>query len=179
MIKEYSIAGKNVNAIKKFKIWIDEFPFDPFKCKNLEDTIHVNKTISIPDIRICLEYFLPRNISNYAMLGLEFKNTNDKNLKVFLYNCMDGIDYKPSVQCTDKNCKHKGFLLEYGHTVMEQTAQFFKSLNCGVCGELNFVIGGYCDIGSSIASFNLATNILLRLLLNHDEQTILRTISEV
>ncbi|MDE6691444.1 MAG: hypothetical protein K2K04_05675, partial [Clostridia bacterium] len=140
--------------------------------------INSNNIIQIPDTKICVEYFLPRNISNYAMLGIEFKNTDSECLNIRLFDCADKIKYVPTIQCTDKNCKHSGFLSEYSLAVMQQTQQFFKTSQYGLRGELSFVLGAYCDVGSSISSFKLATNILLSLLFKHEEKTILQTINE-
>ena len=149
----------------RIKIWIDEMPIQECNRTNIIEREYKADAQEINDGQIVVELKIPRNISNYGMLGMRYQN--DLNTAHVLINISkyDGEIYEKSISIKP-DIVHKGIPEDYVNGIIRS---FEKNKgNQLKCGRYEFNVGAHGEVGSSEKIFNILTNIVLKILLEKE-----------
>lgn len=180
MKKNISINIDNDGKIKKnLNLWVDEYPYNEYiqydeKTNNFEVS---QNAIILREQKICIEYSLPKHISNYALLGVRYVSHNENHLEIIVKKPRIKEKFNTEIECLDEDDKYKGLLKEYEEEIIKEVANV---LNSKIKGKIIFEISAYCETGSSKKSFKVAVNILLNLLYlsNYTDEKIIEIFNE-
>lgn len=172
MLKEYQYA----NGIK-IKIWLDELPIQECELITIIESEYQAESQDLQNKQIVVELKIPRNISNYGMLGVKYRNNATlANVQIYVSKYdeeiyAENIAIKPDVV-------HKGIPKNYVNGIINSI-----ELNNGMLlknGYYEFHVGAHGEVGSSEKIFFILTNIILKLLSKKDftKDTIEKIIKE-
>ncbi|RDY26203.1 hypothetical protein [Lachnotalea glycerini] len=151
----------------EIKIWDDEIPIQ--KCgiiKKISKDFSGNGVSLGKDKLIAVELRLPKNVSNYAMLGLVYENNDTlSNIEIEI-NDYEEIEYAENI-ALNPDYIHMGIPEDYVAGIEKSINKLSgeKIVNNGI---YKFSVGAHGEVGSSIISFAITCNILLKLLLAGD-----------
>ncbi len=167
---------------KSFNFWADEFPFE---LPNINSEItkkidFIKNIIKIASKKICIEFSLPKHLSNYALLGIKYENDNSNSLEIAISDFAENEKYDTDITCLNKDHKYKGLLPEYRDTIYSTINNVLIDLGMGLTGKIHINVSAYCELGSSIKSFENAVKILMDLLFvdNYDEETLIKILKK-
>ncbi|GFZ32151.1 hypothetical protein CSC2_26770 [Clostridium zeae] len=161
------IVSMKLKNYKKCRLWVNE-----------RDELLVTKAESIEnkdipscakkpiDIKqIALELSLPKNHSNYALIGFEYNpsNTNQSttNIAVFINN--EQLYYQSETLSDSHDKVLIGISEEYGQSILKSAVETLNDIGGFPSGEINFNVGAHAECGSSNAIFSQATRMILKL----------------
>jgi hypothetical protein len=147
----------------RVKIWVDDIP--------LQQNIIV-KTISkkYSDALVCfdsnknlaVELCLPKNCSNYAMLGVIYTaKSQEANVRIGLSD-YEAKEYLENI-ALKSDCVHEG-IPEYYLGAIEKSIDNFYERKLLHNGLYEFSVGAHGEVGSSEMIFMVTANILLELI---------------
>lgn len=158
------IKFDDLRKYRRVRLWIDEIP----EIK----TIEVNSTERFMESdnfqiwsqrEIALELASSRHCSSYALLGIKYCPSNDPRLRIkLMYNVGDSIPYEDNLSLISDKV-YKGISKEYAGAILETAEERAKELKYP-WGSLDFSIGAYGEIGSSIMIFQAVTGMLMEIL---------------
>jgi hypothetical protein len=155
----------NLGNHKRGRIWLNE---EMDACFSGESSIQMEFKSSITgefeERKVVLELCLPRNNSNYALLGASFKPTSDSSL---LKVNVDSSDRKEAFFDTiamDIEEVSKGLLQEYAEAVAKSVGDLLEVNNSFPSGVIDFNIAAHGKIGSSKGLFSIMGKAIIRLL---------------
>ena len=154
--------GKNI----KGKIWIDELPDIIFNGDTTTKNEIKTSCKSLWDERsIVLELCLPRNNSNYALLGVEYYPIRkDEIIEVQIeVSKKKTVIYNSSIAMAIEKT-YVGILPEYAEAINKTLSNYLVSCECVPSGKLIFRIGAHGEIGSSKGLFSMMTKVVILLL---------------
>ncbi|MBU3133908.1 hypothetical protein KPL40_15875 [Clostridium gasigenes] len=155
----------NLKNFKKCRLWINDTTHGiEIKLQNkVEKSIVANTTKSMDTIKVAIELALPKNASNYALIGFEYvpnKTVQNKTIvSVCLNNELRDYDNQTLAKIDDKVVM--GICNEYGDSILESAIEYINSIGVFPPGEVIFNIGAHAECGSSRAIFEKATEIIL------------------
>jgi len=154
----------NLGGHQKGRLWINDFP--EIKIKTI-DTIQ--KTVEgVEDISKCsksvvLELLLPRNASNYALLGVTYTPLNSKKLDIVInVGTADDVVLKDNIAFTSDEV-HIGIPAEYALTIIDSAVDTLKDLEFP-SGILFFDVAAHGHVGSSKMIFSRVTKMLVKII---------------
>ncbi|MFA9379376.1 MAG: hypothetical protein ACERKZ_21920 [Lachnotalea sp.] len=148
----------------EIQIWEDEIPNQQTQLVNF---IHKEYSGKIPILnknkKLAVEFLLPKNISNYAMLGLIYEANNilQTEIKIDISDYEEG-EFENNI-AMKPDYIHKGIPEDYVEGIEESIANI-NERNLLPKGSYEFCVGAHGEVGSSEMSFMLTCNILLNLL---------------
>ena len=149
----------------RIKIWLDELPIQECERTNIVKREYQAGVQDLKDRQIVVELKIPRNISNYGMLGVRYRNTSiTVNIQINLSKYDEEI-YEESISI-NPDIVHKGIPEEYVSGIIRSIEQ-----NNGMLlksGHYEFNVGAHGEVGSSERIFFVLTNIILKLLLEQE-----------
>lgn len=149
----------------RIKIWENENLM--CKCKKI-NVISKNYSAGIQkakDREIIVEIQLPKNNSNYGLLGVKYQSNMEQAeviIDVSEYEeeqYMDNIAIKPDIV-------HKGIPDDYVNGIIRNIENNKGTLL--KCGKYEFCYGAHGEVGSSEKIFYILTNIVLELIFEQD-----------
>lgn len=149
---------------KKCRVWLNDSPEMHFNViEKIEETFCPNVSYLEEEKRIIIELSLPRNCSNYAMLGVLYI-PNESGLLNVQVNISDFEDtvFIENIACSSEKVFF-GIPKEFAPGILNFIRHNTSSLKLP-SGKLVFEIGAYGLVGSSISIFSTITEILLKLL---------------
>ncbi len=158
-----------LEELKKIKYWFNEFPM--LKLKNYEKHIFsiVKNTNFEPknkEINFSLELFISQNISNYGLLGVDYKYSKEDKLHIEIgYILKNEICYKSELLPKSLNdYTYSGINVDYLNSIIKSINENID--NYDMKGNLKINIGSNCELGSSNKVFYYLTQKLLYILAN-------------
>ena len=153
----------------KLRIWQNEFqPFDlrPFKIIEKE-FITPNENIGSSKL-MAVEVCLPKNASNYAMLGLKYESCEESKIVIDVFD-FETVEFPENLGIKPDKIQ-LGLPEDYVDGIFQG---FEKTLNKGLMrkGRYRFFIGAHGEVGSSVNIFDYTCRILMRLLIEKDFNT--------
>lgn len=153
----------------KIRIWQDEFQtFDlsPIKIIEKEFTT-TNENIGLSKLMV-VEVCLPKNASNYAMLGVKYEGCDESKILVDVFD-FNTEEFSDSLGVKPDNIQ-LGLPEDYVAGVFKG---FEKILNSGLLmkGKYRVFIGAHGEVGSSVNIFDYTCRVLMRLLIENDINT--------
>lgn len=158
------ITLKNLGRFRKGRIWTNEAPELEYETiEVLRETVDVTSLKRWDEKNLIFELSLPRNSSNYALLGLKYIPDNEKVLKVEIkVGRSDDVLLENNIaQIVDE--VHVGIPEEYARAILEYTKENSKEIDVPP-GTLMFDVGAHGYVGSSQAIFLSVTKILLNII---------------
>lgn len=163
------ISKYNFENGAKIRIWQDEFQtFNLRPIKIIEkEFITANKNIGSSKLMV-VEVCLPKNASNYAMLGVNYEGCDESKIVVDVFD-FDTEEFPNSLGIKPDNIQ-LGLPEDY---VIGVFKGFEKMLNSGILqkGKYRFFIGAHGEVGSSVNVFDYTCRVLMRLLIENDIST--------
>ncbi|WCF08136.1 hypothetical protein NDS46_28410 [Paenibacillus thiaminolyticus] len=161
----------NLGQFRRGRLWVNDMPELRYKVVDkLTSSIEVKQKKYIRPTSLALEMLLsPRDMSNYAFLGVKFIPNNDNRVNITvnvgededeLLN--DNIAMKSDRVFVGIPCEYAEAILNTSKNVIEETLQFPS-------GDLEFYIGAHGESGSSKFSFSKVTEVILKLLIGEPE----------
>ena len=154
---------------KKIRYWFNELP--PLQLTNDEKHIfniikNTNYEPNNKEINFCIELFLPRNASNYGLLGFEYKYSKENLLNIEIgYVLENEIYYKSELLPKSLNeYTYSGINIDYLNAIIKSINE--NIYNYDIKGNLKINLGANCEIGSSNKIFYYITQNLLCILKN-------------
>lgn len=169
-----------LNNYRKCRLWVNELgELSCTKAENvLEKTIPSSLTKSTGIAQIVFELSLPKNNSNYALVGFESRpnGNNQSTTKIAVLVSNKQLQHSKDTLAKPNDKVFIGISEEYGQSVLDSAVETIKEIGGFPSGEIAFNIGAYAECGSSKAIFAQATRVLLKLsqldLLNMAESAI-------
>lgn len=163
------ISKYNYENGVKIRIWQDEFQtFDlrPIKIIEKEFTT-ANENIGLSKL-MAVEVCLPKNSSNYAMLGVKYEGCDESKILVDVFD-FDTEEFSGNLGVKPDNIQ-LGLPEDYVAGVFKG---FEKILNSGLLrkGKYRVFIGAHGEVGSSVNIFDYTCRVLMRLLIENDINT--------
>lgn len=153
----------------KLRIWQDEFQtFDLRPIKIIEkEFITPNENIGSSKL-MAVEVCLPKNASNYAMLGVKYESCEESKIVIDVFD-FDTMEFPESLGVKPDNIQ-LGLPEDYVDGIFKG---FEKILNNGLLtkGRYRFFIGAHGEVGSSVNIFDYTCRVLMRLLIEKDINT--------
>lgn len=160
------ITLNDIGMHRKGRLWINEIP---------DNTTFIGDTTVTDDIKtssknswdkksVVLELCLPRNNSNYALLGVEYHpKINDGKIEVQIEASeKENVIYEDSIAMFVKI--HIGILPEYAEAIRETLCNYLTQNDFVPSGKLIIRIGAHCEVGSSRKLFSILTEAVMTLL---------------
>lgn len=148
------------------RLWIDEsIKFSMKTVGSNETTLKVPNKCDPPweTLRLVFEMRLPRNASNYVLLGLRYYPANDGKLVVRVdFSEYEGEILEDNISLQPDEV-HIGIPKEYVPRILKAINEMVEEADLP-CGKLIFDIGAHALAGSSPMSFYKATKIILKLM---------------
>lgn len=159
---ELNKIGKN----KRGRIWINEEPKAVFWGKNVIKTeICTTCKKGLSEQSVALELCLPRNNSNYALLGVRYspkENTQKIIVSVESTDCKVE-KYHDTIAMSIEDV-YIGLLPEYAQAVFDSVCKYMEDVGDIPSGELVFNIASHGEIGSSRGLFSLMGRVVTELI---------------
>lgn len=178
MLYECKIGNQQIN--KKFRIWIDKYPF-----VNNDNEFEVENQIITKREKLCsnkkvvCEVALPKDVSSYGLLGCTYNaiDSDFANIKV-VYGKESNKIYDLALN-SQYNDKYIGMPEEFVEGV-QLGVNNFNDKSVIAKGEYIFDLQATCDVGSSINIFSRITQLLLDIIHSKtlNEESILKIIKE-
>lgn len=160
------IKLNNIGMHRKGRLWVNEIP---------NNTTFIGDTITTDEIKtscknswarksVVLELCLPRNNSNYALLGVEYYPiTNDGKIEVQIESSeKENIIYEDSMEMFVKT--HIGIFPEYAESIRETLYNYLNKYECVPSGKLIIRVGAQSEGGSSRKLFSIMAEAVITLL---------------
>ncbi len=155
----------DLGEFKRGRLWINEMPNIKMEVtSSFEEVVEVNNYQQWEEKVITLELLLaPRDISNYALLGVKYNptSTNMLNIQVNATNFNGSILQDNIALLTDE--VHMGIPQAYVSSIISTAKEKAKELNFPA-GSLIFEIGAHGYVGSSKVAFAILTKVLMGLI---------------
>lgn len=169
------IILKNLGQYRKGKLWINELPIMDYDIiDKLELSLTIKNGMEVKPCSLALELLLsPRQVSNYAFLGVDFTPNNENKLEITVrISCDEGEILEDNI-ASQSDEVHIGLPKEYGQAILRGAQKTLNEIPNFSGGTLNFNIGAHGLIGSSQLSFSKVAEIIIKLLIidpnNSDE----------
>ncbi|MDQ0875948.1 hypothetical protein QFZ77_004607 [Paenibacillus sp. V4I3] len=150
---------------KKCRLWVDDYGFPGSKDvgkiidKNIPSSM-LKRDVASKNV---IEVSLPRNTSNYALVGFEFMPDLAGNMtEVSVHVSSEQTTYSNETLAISNNV-FSGIPDEFALSVLESAIEAINEIGGFSPGRLIFNIGAYSDSGSSIMIFRLATSALIKI----------------
>ena len=156
MVSKY-IYDNNV----KIKIWEDEFrTFDVKPIRVIEKEFDSNIEQIVSRSLLVIELYLPRNISNYGLLGVKCEGNEGIKVEVDVFD-FDTVEYIDNLGI-NSDYIHLGLPEDYVEGIFSGVE---KLINLGLIrnGKYKFFIGAHGEVGSSINIFDYICRVLMKL----------------
>ena len=145
----------------KIRIWVNELPMKTINGIFIVDKKYAaeQNQLQPDDKQIVLELSIPRNVSNYGMLGLKYQATHTyANISINVNHYEEDI-YEEAMTI-QPDIVHKGIQEEYVYGILNgiEKNKLLKS------GLYDFNMGAHSEVGSSENIFEIMTTVLLKLL---------------
>jgi len=158
MVYEYNYE----NGIE-IKIWDDELPTQ--NCgviKKIIKDFGGNGKCLDKNKSMAVELRMPKNVSNYAMLGVVYKKDDTECRIEIETNDYEEIEYTENI-ALNPDYIHMGIPEDYVAGIEKCfNINGEKTINDGI---YKFCVGAHGEVGSSILSFAITCNILIKLLI--------------
>jgi hypothetical protein len=155
----------NLGGLKKGRLWINEMPNLREEIIDvIETTIEVSNRQQWEEKAVILELLLaPREISNYALLGVMYLPTNNEilNIKVNVSSFKGKILVDNIALSTDE--VHLGIPKDYATSIINLVKEKVLEFQFPA-GDLVFNVGAHGYVGSSKLIFSIITKVLMGLL---------------
>ncbi|NOU72974.1 hypothetical protein GC098_16360 [Paenibacillus sp. LMG 31458] len=158
-------AFLNLTKYKKCRLWINDYVFPERKDvgKIIDKSIPASMQKRDVARMIAIEVSLPRNMSNYALVGFEFiPDTAGNVTEVSVFVSSEQTTYSYDNLALSNNV-FSGIPDEFAQSVLESAIETIKQIGGFSPGKLIFNIGAFSDSGSSIMIFRLATSALIKI----------------
>lgn len=178
MLYEFKIGNEQI--YKKFRIWIDEYPFvNNDKEFEVDSQIITKREKLCSNKKVVCEVLTPRRVSNYALLGCTYNaiDSDFTNIKIVYSKECDKI-YDLALG-SQYNNKYVGMEDEFVKGI-ELGVNNFNNKSMIAKGEYIFDLQVTCEVGSSICIFSEITQLLLDIMHSDtlDEESMLKIIEE-
>jgi len=154
----------NLGNHQRGRLWINECP--EIKSKiigTIQKTVEGVGKISEYKQSAVLELLLPRNASNYALLGVTYIPLNSKKIDIKInVGIADDVVLKDNIASTSDEV-HIGIPEAYALTIMDSAVETLKELEFP-SGILLFDIGAHGYVGSSKMIFSRITKMLVKII---------------
>jgi hypothetical protein len=154
----------NLGSQQKGRLWVNECPEMKSKIIDImERSINGVGGISYGGKSIVLELLLPRNASNYALLGATYtpSDSNELNVKINVGISDDEVLKDNLAFKSDE--VHIGIPAEYASMILDSAVDTLKDFKISA-GTLSFNTGAHGYTGSSKMIFSRVTKILVKLI---------------
>ncbi len=155
----------NLGGFREGRLWINEKPNITMEViDSLVESVDVSNFQQWEEKNIVLELFLaPRDVSNYAMLGVKYIPTDTQKLNILVnITGFNGDILKDNIALlTDE--VHMGIPQDYASSIINTAKEKAIELKFPV-GSLMFEIGAHGYVGSSKITFVILTKVLMGLL---------------
>lgn len=176
-----------MNNYKRCKLWINDVESSLGTTSENTITTFVPSvpTKSIGKIQIAIEISLPKNMSNYALIGFEYVPSEQNIDKTNITVCINKQSREfPNDTLAMKNDKvYFGISEEFGQSILDTVVETLNEMGGFSSGDIIFNIGSYSECGSSKSIFCKATKVILMLsqfdLLNMTESDIRNKLEEM
>jgi hypothetical protein len=157
MVKQY-----NYESGSKIRIWQDEFPpFDLRPIKTIEKEFHsTNENLEMSKLMV-VELSLPKNVSNYAMLGVQYEICEKAKIEINVFD-YDTIEFTDNLGLKPDYIQ-LGLPEDYIEGIFRGIDNLVK-LGSLKKGKYRFFIGAHGEVGSSINMFDYICRVLVELL---------------
>jgi len=147
------ITSIKLNNHKKCIVWINEKNKVPItsvgRIMNKSIPSRMKKSTGIE--QIALELSLPKNHSNYALVGFEYKsnNTNQNLTNITVLTSNEKVYYSSQTLSDSHDKVLIGISEEYGQSVLESAVETLNDIGGFPAGEITFNVGAHAECGSS------------------------------
>jgi len=153
----------NLGGLKRGRFWINQLPFrlEP-SARSLVDSFDHYNSLFIPAFRICCEIaLLPREISNYGLLGLEFSPLEGHSVQYEIFYLENNRVLLEDNIAMRSEQVYIGIPKEFAIAIKD----VMEKLNGSEIpvGKYSFITSAYGAVGSSKVIFSKLTSILLKL----------------
>lgn len=161
------ILSMKLNKYKKCRLWVNEIGELPYiEAKStIEKYIPSSTKMSTGITQIAFELSLPKNNSNYALVGFECKpsDNNQNTTKLAVHICEEQLLYSKDTLAMPSDKVFIGISEEYGQSVFDSAVETLNEIGGLQSGEITLNIGAHAECGSSKAIFAQTTRVLMKL----------------
>jgi hypothetical protein len=150
---------------KRIKIWIDETSEIPSYKGDMVEHQQKRDAGNLGQKDIVMEFSMPMNFSNYGCLGVKYIPSQTGSLKIGINSKAEWGPILEGRLSFNKGCVSLGINSEYVDVMMKYI-MLSGEINKIPSGELIFYTGAYSEVGSSLMTYLISIEILLRLLLS-------------
>ncbi|MGV7115129.1 hypothetical protein [Paenibacillus kyungheensis] len=156
----------DLGKFRKAIVWKEDYPLIINKAEyELKTLLQLNEPIVSKYQKLVLELKLPRNISYYALLGVEYiPNQNSELMIKVKVNDSNCLFYNSELQLSEEI--YSGIPTEYANSIISSAKEKILECNWNYAGSIVFLLGAHSLIGSSETVFSKVTKILIALLSN-------------
>ncbi|MDN4620987.1 hypothetical protein QCD85_22915 [Paenibacillus sp. PsM32] len=156
----------DLGKFRKAIVWKEDYPPIINKAEyELKTLLQLNEPIVSKYQKLVLELKLPRNISYYALLGVEYiPNQNSELMIKVKVNDSNRLFYNSELQLSEEI--YSGIPTEYANSIINSAKEKILECNWNYAGSIVFLLGAHSLIGSSETVFSKVTKILIALLSN-------------
>lgn len=160
------IILNNLGQYRKGRLWINDLPKMVYDhIDSLELSLTINKGLEVKECSLALELLLsPRQVSNYAFLGVDFIPNNGNKLEISVSTSQDEGEILENTIASQSDEVHNGLPKEYGQAILRSVQKTLDEIDKFSGGTLNFNIGAHGLVGSSQLSFSKVAEIIIKLL---------------
>lgn len=151
---------------KQCRLWVNDYDFPGSKevgkiiGKSITSSLQKGNVIT----QIAIEVSLPRNASNYALVGFEFiPGESRKVTDVSVHVASEQVTCPHDTIALTKKSVFSGISEEFAQSVLDSAIETINEIGGFSPGKLIFNIGAYSESGSSIMIFKLATKALIKI----------------
>ncbi|WP_027624770.1 hypothetical protein [Clostridium lundense] len=168
----------NLTGYKKGRLWINDLPVINYNVVELIEEKFKANTFECQGKSIALEIALPRNSSNYALLGATYIPDESGFLNVEVkISSLEDDEFKGNIASTvDKVIC--GIPKEYGEAILEYIRNNINDFKVP-SGKLVFEIGAHGLVGSSKAIFSLLAKVIIELVVYNLKDNEIASIKDI
>lgn len=148
----------NLSNYKKCRLWINELGNLPKEKeeKVSETVIPSNNKNHMINTIMAIEIILPRNASNYGLIGFEYipnkENQSNTSVRVCFNNKLN--EFKSDSLAIPNDKVFFGISEEYSQSILDSAVETISEIGGLPSGEIIFNLGAHAECGSSRAVFN-------------------------
>lgn len=159
------ISLMNLSNYKKCRLWINELGNMPNEKEEnvIESVIPSNNKKQMRNTIMAIEIFLPRNTSNYGLVGFEYVQDKDNKSDLCVRVCFNKKlnELKNDSLAIPNDKVFFGISEEYSQSILDSAVDTINDIGGLPSGEITFNLGAHAECGSSRAVFNKITRIII------------------
>ncbi|TCS96769.1 hypothetical protein [Hazenella coriacea] len=160
------IMLENLGSYRKGRLWVKNMPRINYTViDQIYSTLPVEKGLVLSPCNLALEtLFSPRQVSNYAFLGVNFTPNDGEIIEITINTSLDEGRILEDHIAFQSDEVYMGIPYEYGEAILSSVQETLLDIQTFSGGKLNFHMGAYGQVGTSQRSFSKTTEIMIRLL---------------